>query len=189
MIKKEIRKIYREKRAAITPSVKNKLEDLMLIGFQKLDLHIPNIIMTYAAFEDEVDPKLITDYCQFRNPARQLLYPVINKEADNLLAMATNDDTIFNRNALGIDEPSGGHVMEPEDIDLLIVPLLSFDSRGYRVGYGKGYYDKFLKNCRKDAIKIGFSFFEPEDVIDDVNHFDIRLNHCITPENIYHFTA
>lgn len=188
MLKKDIRNIYRKKRAALTAAVKNKLEDLMLIRFQALGLHIPELIMTYAAFEDEFDPQLITDYCSFRNPATQFLFPLINKEADHLLAIATDDNTVFKRNAFGIDEPAEGQLVEPEVIDLLIVPLLAFDKRGYRVGYGKGYYDKFLKNCRKDAIKVGFSFFEAEEDIDDVNQFDIRLNHCITPENTYHFT-
>ncbi len=188
MRKKEIRPLYREKRAAITASAKNKLEDLMLIGFQKLQLSIPGTIMTYAAFEDEFDPHLITDYCRFRNPASQFLYPVMNKETDNLLAIATDDDTEFIRNTFGIYEPAAGHEIQPEDIDLLIVPLLAFDNRGYRVGYGKGYYDKFLVHCRKDAFKVGFSFFEAADDIEDTNQFDIRLNCCITPENIYHFT-
>lgn len=188
MRKKEMRQLYRKKRAAITGSAKNKMEDLMLIGFQKLDIPIPDIIMTYAAFEDEFDPQLITDYCHFRNPARQLLYPVMNKETDNLLAIATDDDTEFKRNAFGIAEPAAGQQVQPEDIDLLIVPLLAFDKRGYRVGYGKGYYDRFLVNCRKDAFKVGFSFFEAADEIEDVNPFDIRINCCITPENMYHFT-
>jgi 5-formyltetrahydrofolate cyclo-ligase len=77
--------------------------------------------------------------------------------------------------------------MFPEEIDLVFVPLLCVDKKGNRVGYGKGYYDKFLKECRRDIIKIGFSYFEPVEKIDDVNRYDVKLNYCITPESFYSF--
>ena len=51
MNKKELRKLYREKRSALRASEKDKLEDLLLIGFQKLDIEIPANIMTYAPFK------------------------------------------------------------------------------------------------------------------------------------------
>jgi 5-formyltetrahydrofolate cyclo-ligase len=65
--------------------------------------------------------------------------------------------------------------------------LLAFDTRGYRVGYGKGYYDRFLTECRPDVIKVGLSFFEPEKQIDDINRFDIPLNYCVTPQQVFQF--
>jgi len=70
---------------------------------------------------------------------------------------------------------------------LALIPLLAFDQHGYRVGYGKGYYDKFLSQCREDVVKIGLSFFEPVDNIDDINQFDISLNYCVTPQQVYEF--
>ena len=74
--------------------------------------------------------------------------------------------------------------MFPEELDLIFVPLLAYDKKGHRVGYGKGYYDRFLKECKDDCIKIGFSFFEPEDSIEGVNRHDVKLDYCITPERI-----
>ena len=90
-------------------------------------------------------------------------------------------------NFFGIAEPAGGNKISPKEIDLVLVPLLAFDQKGYRVGYGKGFYDKFLSECRMDVIKIGLSFFEAEEQIADINQFDISLNYCVTPKRIYDF--
>jgi 5-formyltetrahydrofolate cyclo-ligase len=51
---------------------------------------------------------------------------------------------------------------------VVFVPLLAFDKKGNRVGYGKGFYDAFLSKCKPETIKIGLSFFEAEETIDDV---------------------
>jgi len=98
-----------------------------------------------------------------------------------------DDEVELVDNAFGIAEPSAGEIVEPGEIDLALVPLLAFDQHGYRVGYGKGYYDKFLSQCREDVIKIGLSFFEPVDEIGDINQFDIPLNYCVTPQKVYEF--
>ncbi|MFT7351177.1 MAG: 5-formyltetrahydrofolate cyclo-ligase [Flavobacterium sp.] len=72
-------------------------------------------------------------------------------------------------------------------IDVVFVPLLAFDLQGNRVGYGKGFYDKFLANCKPTTIKIGISFFEAEEKISDVFAKDVKLDYCITPEKVYSF--
>ena len=59
--------------------------------------------------------------------------------------------------------------------------------KGHRVGYGKGFYDKFLSECKPDAIKIGLSFFEPEELITDVFESDVKLDYCVTPNSIHAF--
>lgn len=91
-------------------------------------------------------------------------------------------------NKWGIPEPEKTEVSFPEiTFDLVFVPLLTFDKKGHRVGYGGGYYDRFLSRCTPDCLKIGLSFFEPVDEILDVNEFDVKLNHGITPNKIWTF--
>ena len=70
---------------------------------------------------------------------------------------------------------------------MIFVPLLAFDVAGHRTGYGKGFYDRFLAQCRPDVIKIGLSFFEAEGKISDVSTTDIVLDYCITPDKVYTF--
>jgi 5-formyltetrahydrofolate cyclo-ligase len=191
MKKKVIRNIYKERRMQLTPSQADKMDDLMLIQFQKLDIEIPSLIMTYAPMEKtkEFNPQLITDYCFFKNPDQHLLYPVMVEMdgSSEILSMMIDDDTLFDTNEYGIYEPINGTDVYPSEIDMVIVPLLAFDARGYRVGYGKGYYDRFLPRCRKDCIKIGFSYFDIIEYIEDANENDVRLDFCITHERIYEF--
>ena len=67
------------------------------------------------------------------------------------------------------------------------MPLLVFDKSGHRVGYGEGYYDRFMSDIKNDVIKVGLSLFEPVDKISDINQKDIPLNYVITPSKTYYF--
>ena len=98
-----------------------------------------------------------------------------------------SDDTILKLSAHGIPEPENGIPLDAKMIEVVFIPLLAFDKTGNRVGYGKGFYDRFLKSCKSDVIKIGLSFFEAEDAISDSTTDDIPLNYCITPSTIYTF--
>ena len=191
MKKDDIRAFYKAKRSALSPQSKSKMDDLLLIKFQQLLIDIPSLLMTYSPIKvlNEFDPQIITDYCYFKNPGQQLFYPVtMESEMGPLIrSVIVEDETIFETNKYGIEEPIDGIDMFPSEIDLVIAPLISFDKKGNRVGYGKGYYDRFLKQCRKDCVKIGFSYFEPVDQVEDINKYDVKLNFGITPEAIYEF--
>lgn len=97
------------------------------------------------------------------------------------------DNTRFQKNEYNIPEPVDGIEVPPSKIDVVFVPLLAFDKKGHRVGYGKGFYDLFLSGCKKDVLKIGLSFFEAEEEITDVFENDVRLDFCVTTNTIYKF--
>ena len=97
------------------------------------------------------------------------------------------DNTKVKKNEYNIPEPVDGIEVRSNKIDVVFVPLLAFDKKGHRVGYGKGFYDKFLSECKPNAIKIGLSFFDPEELITDVFDGDIKLNYCVTPNEVYLF--
>jgi 5-formyltetrahydrofolate cyclo-ligase len=78
-------------------------------------------------------------------------------------------------------------VVKEKEVDMILVPLLAYDLKGNRVGYGKGFYDRFLTNCRSGVQKVGLSYFEPLDFIEGTDSFDVMLNACINPEKIWRF--
>ena len=110
-----------------------------------------------------------------------------NFEARTMSHILLQDNTILKLNPLNIPEPENGISIHNEQIEVVFVPLVAFDELGNRVGYGKGFYDEFLKNCSKDTIKIGLSFFEAEAVISDIELHDVPLDFCVTPGKIYNF--
>ena len=172
----------------LPPNEKDRMEDLLLIQFQSIHLEIPDNIMTFSPIENynEYNPILIEEYCFFKNPAATLIYPVTNFKENTLVPVATKEDTLFEVNDFNINEPMNGEPVLATSIQLMLVPLLAFNESGYRVGYGKGFYDKVIADCSSKMIKVGFSFFEPVD-IDDANHLDKKLDFCITPHRIYQF--
>ncbi|HMR83525.1 MAG TPA: 5-formyltetrahydrofolate cyclo-ligase [Niabella sp.] len=187
MLKSEARKIFLEKRRYTTLPQRMKWDDLILIQFQNLGLPDINILFSYAAMEMEVNTDPVVDYLLFRNPGLQVAYPVCEFENYTMKAVAVTADTPFVKNKYGTPEPVSATTIVPDSIDMAIIPLLCFDKKGYRVGYGKGFYDKYLQHTSNDIIKIGLSYYEPVDEISDRNEFDVPLNYCITPERMYEF--
>jgi len=189
MLKKDARNYYRNKRDSITPQEKLKWDDLLLIQFQSLDLPFVDCVLSFYPMEqnNEVDTFLITDYLHFRNPSMHLCYPRIDINDLSMEAVICSADSIFEANAFNIPEPVDTVIAKPADIDLVIIPMLICDQQGNRVGYGKGFYDRYLKLCREDCIRIGFSYFDPVDSIDDASEFDVPLDFCITPQRTYVF--
>jgi len=97
------------------------------------------------------------------------------------------DNTKIKKNSYNVPEPVDGLEVPDTKIDVVFVPLLAYDKQGNRVGYGKGFYDNFLSKCKPETIKIGLSFFPPEEKINDVSANDVKLDFCVTPEEIFEF--
>jgi 5-formyltetrahydrofolate cyclo-ligase len=187
--KAALRKIYKEKRKQLSWKDKEHYTDLILINFQKLDLPFIGCVHTYLAIEEqnEVDTENITRYLTFKNPGLKIVVPKINFDAGEMKHYIFNDGTEMAANSFGIIEPIKGEKVSTDEIDLVLTPLLAFDKKGYRVGYGKGFYDNFFQQCAPEVIRIGLSFFDIEETIDDINNHDVALHYCITPNEIYTF--
>tara|TARA_Y100000389_G_scaffold201140_1_gene243118 strand:+ start:765 stop:1340 length:576 start_codon:yes stop_codon:yes gene_type:complete len=106
----------------------------------------------------------------------------------NLIHVEIKKDTLYSTNKIGIKEPKENHKADPNLFEVVFIPLLAYDKQGNRVGYGGGYYDKFLGNIKMNPLKIGLSLFEPVDKIQDIEKHDIRLDYVITPKKVYSFT-
>ena len=189
MNKSELRILYKKKRAELSLGEIARYNDLILIQFQKLSIPFINCVHTYLPSMQlrEPDTAPIISYLEFTNPELKVAIPSINNATGILDHFYLEEKSQRKINQFGIEEVHDGEAVPLSEIDLVLVPMLAFDNQGYRVGYGKGFYDKFLSLCRADAMVVGLSFFPPEEKIDDRNEFDIALDYCITPSEIFNF--
>ena len=187
--KATLRNTYKQRRKALTDKDRLKLDDLILIQFQKLILHDVHAVLSYWPIKShyEINTLPITDYLSFKIPGLRVCFPKTDFAQTKLHAIEVEKETSFEMNHAGIGEPTTGELIYPEELDMVFVPMLAYDKKGFRVGYGKGFYDRYLQMCRRNVIKVGFSYFEPEEAIPEVNEFDIPLNLAITPQSIYEF--
>jgi 5-formyltetrahydrofolate cyclo-ligase len=189
MNKIELRLLYKKMRAELSLAEIARCNDLILIQFQKLSIQFINCVHTYLPSMQlrEPDTAPIISYLEFTNPELKVAVPSINNGTGMLDHFFLEEESLRMINKFGIEEVHEGEPVSLSEIDLVLVPMLAFDNEGYRVGYGKGYYDKFLSLCRADALIVGLSFFAPVEKIDDRNEFDIALDYCITPSEIFNF--
>jgi 5-formyltetrahydrofolate cyclo-ligase len=189
--KSELRKLYLSKRKAISPeqiAIKSqKITNLFfqyfdLLGVKKFHIFLPIVK------QNEINTWLIIRYLQENFSKMNIVISKVipeKSELENYLL----DEKRLTENHWGILEPSGENQekIQPYQIDLVIIPLLIFDKNGNRVGYGKGFYDRFLQECKPETMKIGLCLEEPIEIIEDVNEFDIKMDFCITPNKIHKF--
>ncbi len=87
-----------------------------------------------------------------------------------------------------IPEPRTGTPVELSRLDVIVVPLLAADASGYRLGYGRGYYDKFLPDLLPNCLKVGLSYFDPVDSLPR-DSWDFPLDALITPIQVHSFPS
>ena len=116
-----------------------------------------------------------------------MVLPKTNFKDKTITNYLLTDATLMTINKHGISEPKSGFEISENKLEVVFVPLICFDKIGHRVGYGGGYYDRLLKNCSSSSIKIGLSFFDPIEKIEDVIQSDIKMDYCITPKKTYKF--
>ena len=191
MKKTELRKLYLSKRKAVSvEEVAIKSQQITDLFFQNFDLsEVKNLhVFLPITKKNEINTWLIIRYLQQNFPLIKIIIPKIteeNFELDNYDFVEKN----LIENKWGILEPSGENQEKilSEQIDLVIIPLLIFDKNGNRVGYGKGFYDRFLQQCKSQSLKVGLCLEEAIEMIEDINEFDVKMDFCITPNKIYEF--
>lgn len=187
MTKKELRIKYK--------ALRNQLSEEDL---EEMSLAIANKILTLPVWEKsyfhvflpiveqkEVNTEFILHLLSGKD--KEIIISKSDFETRGMTHFFLTDNTKIKKNEYNIPEPVDGIEVLVQKIEVVFVPLLAFDRIGNRVGYGKGFYDKFLGECKPETIKIGLSFFEVEESIKDVFENDVMLNYCVTPNKIYEF--
>ncbi|SFB84392.1 5-formyltetrahydrofolate cyclo-ligase [Flexibacter flexilis DSM 6793] len=136
---------------------------------------------------NEIDTFLIWEQLRQRFPAMRFAASVSDFQTFAMRNYWLENNTNLVENAWGIPEPVGATLAHDADFEAVLVPLLAFDEKGFRVGYGKGFYDRFLAKCRPDVRKIGLSLTPPVPAIADAAEHDIKLDLCVCPDQIYYF--
>lgn len=190
MNKAELRKLYLDMRALLSAS------DVVMASrriaerfFETVEPPPGGVVHTFIRMAkfNEIDTSMIYYRLWRDRPDIATAAPRTDLRTGDFENVAFDASSDWHENAFGIREPAGGEIVEPSDIDVVIVPLLCFDRAGHRVGYGKGMYDRFLVACRPDCVKAGVSLFPPVDAIDDITSSDVALDMCITPDMAYRF--
>lgn len=187
MLKSEARAFFLKKRKSLSPQELLKWDDLLLIQLQKMDWTQTQVLGSFFPMEHQNEPNslLLTDYLSFLIPDLKLGYPIVDSTHHTMQFFPATENTTTN--TWGIVEPIKSMPINPSQIDTFLVPLLGFDVTGQRIGFGKGYYDKYFENLTSSTLRIGISYFEPIEAIIDTHQFDVPLTHCITPWKIYEF--
>ncbi|WP_091141869.1 5-formyltetrahydrofolate cyclo-ligase [Flavobacterium caeni] len=187
MDKKQLRQLYKTKRRALSGADID--EQSLAIANQLLALPIWDKTYFHVflpiAEQNEVDTECVLHLLSGKD--KEIIVSRSDFETRQMTHILLTDNTKIKPNAYGIPEPVDGLEVPVSKIDVVFVPLLAFDESGHRVGYGKGFYDKFLAGCKPDVVKIGVSFFEAVPEIADVFESDIQLDYCVTPNKMYQF--
>lgn len=187
MIKQDLRKKYKALRRALSAS---QIDSYSLsIANRTLELPIWNKgyyhVFLSIREQHEVDTEFLLHILQGKD--KNIVISKSNFEDSSMSHYLLTDATSIKKNQWNIPEPLDGIPISTSSIEVVFVPLLAFDKSGHRVGYGKGFYDVFLRDCHPNTIKIGLSFFEAEQEISDLSKSDIALNYCVTPSQVYPF--
>ncbi|MFT6503958.1 MAG: 5-formyltetrahydrofolate cyclo-ligase [Crocinitomicaceae bacterium] len=188
MIKEDLRKQYLQKRLALSPKeleiISEKITHSLFSNFQfekkKISMFLPiertKEINTYRIWEKALSFDA------------QVAIPKLDEKSNEIKQILFESEDQLEISSWGIPEPNRGRIVAAEHFDIIIVPLLAIDQSGQRVGYGKGYYDRFLSKCSPRCKFIGLSHFDDlADKIEDCTPDDIRLDACVTPNHIYRF--
>lgn len=190
MTKAEFRKLFLAKRHALTPEESTvRSERITTNFFNFIDLPLGAVIHIFLPIlkNNEPDTWLIINRIQRDFPSVKISIPRVLPSSNEMESFFLNEVTSLETNRWGIPEPVNGEITPVDTINHVLIPLLAFDRKGHRVGYGKGFYDTFLARCSRHTKRIGLSMFEGVEFIDDVNEYDQPLHHCITPERVYSF--
>lgn len=163
-----------------------KIGESFFENFNLKKIETLHIFLSMERF-NEIETKFIYEKIWRDFPKIKTVVPRVNSATQQLESHEFHGATKLSISSWQITEPTEDYLVEPTEIDLVVVPLLCFDKKGFRVGYGKGFYDKFLVNCREDCLKVGVNYFSPIEKISDINKYDVTLDYCVTPEKVYKF--
>jgi 5-formyltetrahydrofolate cyclo-ligase len=144
------------------------------------EVEVARAVLLFHSFGSEVDTSGIAQ--DLAGLGRALFVPVIDGSVLRPAGYVPGDPVV--PSAMGVPEPAEHVLGEPRDVDLVIAPGLAFDRRGHRLGYGRGYFDRFLRALSPAAGRVGIGFHVQ--LVDRVPYGpgDARLSVVITDREV-----
>jgi len=180
-MKKELReKIMRLRNSHCKKEKEKKDEEIKRLLFSTKEFKFSKLVLFYYPIKDEVDTtKMIEESLKL---GKRVFLPVTDVKNHKLIISEINtiDDLI--EGAFGILEPKNTSPVKINNIELVIVPGIAFDKRGYRIGYGMGYYDKLLNGFDKHTIGLAYDFQIVKKIPNETH--DIPVKKIITEKRI-----
>jgi 5-formyltetrahydrofolate cyclo-ligase len=191
--KGELRQHYRLLRQQLSPAeLESRSQAVARRFFDSLPLDQISVLHTYLPIDRhrELSPWPIITRLRQEYPHIRLVLSRTLWEQRQMEHVFWDEGLVVQENEWGIPEPVEGVICEAEQIDAVLVPLLAFDRQGHRLGYGAGFYDRFLASCSSQVLGIGLSLFPPlEEALPGIFPTDIPLTHCLTPEMSFVFNG
>lgn len=188
MNKNQLRKRFLEQRKQLSlkrlQQISQAISQNFLDGFELTKIKKLHIFLPILK-QNEINTWFIIKEIFQNYPQIKLVTSKSDFQTRNMESYLLDTHTQIIENRWGIPEPINAIKCREEEIDMILIPLLCFDQQGFRVGYGKGFYDRFLSKCQKEIIKIGLSPFEPVEKITDINDNDLKMDFCIMKERIW----
>ncbi|MEO1054673.1 MAG: 5-formyltetrahydrofolate cyclo-ligase [Bacteroidota bacterium] len=191
MSKQSLRASFIKKRSALTTEELARQSGLIADRFGEwLTQYSINVLHTFLPIDNqkEINTWLVVDHIEAVLPTLRIAIPKVLEGTNELEHAYYRDKASLVLSKWNIPEPSNSaEPVNVKDIEMVLVPLLTFDKNGHRLGYGKGFYDRFLRRCNPDTIKVGLSIFPPIEEIPHIDEYDVSLDYCVTPSEIYTF--
>ncbi len=190
MLKSELRLVYLAKRRQLPSSrIEAKSRQIAENFFSEVSLAGVEVLHCFLAIKkfNEIDTFGIIQMLWTTFSDLRVAVPKVNSSTGEIESYIFTPETPLVENKWGIREPASGIAVGAEEIGMVLVPGLAFDVHGHRVGYGNGFYDRFLRKCRRDCLKVGLNIFPPVERIDDIHSGDVRLNLSVTPDETFSF--
>lgn len=188
--KKKYRTVYLRKRKMLSSADFDLKNARLFYHFHKFfEYQNTNMVHSFLSITKnrEVNTWPLIEW--LKSKQKQIVVSRCSTTTNELTHYLFEDYRQLKENKLGIPEPQDGTIVSPDSLDAVLVPLIVFDRKGHRLGYGAGYYDRFLAECKPDCLKIGLSLAPPLDEIPFVEAHDVPLDYCITPLGVYTFNA
>ena len=188
MTKENLRKQFLEQRKNLSPTLlQEKSQAISQNFFNYFELHSVKKLHIFFPIirQNEINTWFIINEIRANYPSVTLIISKSDFQTCRMESYVFDTDTLLIENRWGILEPVNAAKCPNNMIDMILMPLLCFDKQGFRVGYGKGFYDRFLSKCKTEIIKVGLSLFEPVDKIADANEYDVKMDFCVMCKKVW----